>query len=46
MVRDTSSGFTKISTVIRLSGGGHAGEGEDSHGIRSTRSSSFGAAVS
>jgi L-alanine-DL-glutamate epimerase-like enolase superfamily enzyme len=29
LVRDTSSGFTKVSIVIRLSGGGHAGEGED-----------------
>ena len=28
-MRDTSSGFTKISTVVRLSGGSHAGEGED-----------------
>jgi len=29
MVRDTSSGFTKVSIVVRLSGAGHAGEGED-----------------
>jgi hypothetical protein len=29
LVRDTSSGFTKISTVVRLSGSGHEGEGED-----------------
>jgi hypothetical protein len=29
LVRDTSSGFTKISIVVRLSGGGHDGEGED-----------------
>jgi hypothetical protein len=29
LVRDTSSGFTKVSIVVRLSGGGHAGEGED-----------------
>jgi L-alanine-DL-glutamate epimerase-like enolase superfamily enzyme len=29
MARDTSSGFTKISTVIRLSGAGHEGQGED-----------------
>jgi hypothetical protein len=29
LVRDTSSGFTKISVVARLSGGGHVGEGED-----------------
>jgi hypothetical protein len=29
LVRDTSSGFTKVSIVIRLSGGGHDGEGED-----------------
>ena len=28
-MRDTSSGFTKISIVARLSGGGHVGEGED-----------------
>ncbi|MBV9196858.1 MAG: hypothetical protein JO168_22200 [Solirubrobacterales bacterium] len=29
LVRDTSSGFTKVSIVVRLSGGGEAGEGED-----------------
>ena len=29
IVRDTSSGFTKVSIVVRLSGGSHAGEGED-----------------
>ena len=29
LVRDTSSGFTKVSIVVRLSGGGHEGEGED-----------------
>ena len=29
LVRDTSSGFTKVSIVVRLSGGGHVGEGED-----------------
>ena len=29
IVRDTSSGFTKVSTVVRLSGAGHVGEGED-----------------
>jgi hypothetical protein len=29
LVRDTSSGFTKVSTVVRLTGGGHVGEGED-----------------
>ena len=29
MVRDTSSGFTKITTVIRLRGGGEEGLGED-----------------
>ena len=29
LVRDTSSGFTKVSTVVRLMGDGHAGEGED-----------------
>jgi hypothetical protein len=29
LVRDTSSGFTKVSIVVRLTGGGHAGEGED-----------------
>jgi L-alanine-DL-glutamate epimerase-like enolase superfamily enzyme len=28
-VRDTSSGFTKVSIVTRLSGEGHDGEGED-----------------
>ncbi len=29
LVRDTSSGFTKVSIVVRLSGGGHEGQGED-----------------
>jgi hypothetical protein len=29
MARDTTSGFTKISTVVRLIGGGHEGQGED-----------------
>jgi hypothetical protein len=29
LVRDTSSGFTKVSIVVRLRGGGHDGEGED-----------------
>jgi hypothetical protein len=29
LVRDTSSGFTKVSIVVRLNGGGHDGEGED-----------------
>jgi L-alanine-DL-glutamate epimerase-like enolase superfamily enzyme len=29
LVRDTSSGFTKVSIVVRLTGGGHQGEGED-----------------
>jgi len=29
LVRDTTSGFTKISIVVRLSGEGHVGEGED-----------------
>jgi hypothetical protein len=29
LVRDTSSGFTKVSLVVRLGGGGHVGEGED-----------------
>jgi hypothetical protein len=29
LVRDTSSGFTKVSLVVRLSGGSHVGEGED-----------------
>src|SRR5947207_4626266 len=29
LVRDTSSGFTKVSIIARLSGGGHVGEGED-----------------
>src|SRR5436305_14577675 len=28
LVRDTSSGFTKVSIVVRLSGEGHEGEGE------------------
>jgi L-alanine-DL-glutamate epimerase-like enolase superfamily enzyme len=29
LVRDTSGGFTKVSIVVRLSGEGHEGEGED-----------------
>jgi hypothetical protein len=29
LVRDVSSGFTKVSTIVGLSGGGHDGEGED-----------------
>jgi hypothetical protein len=29
LVRDTSSGFTKISIVVRLIGDGHEGQGED-----------------
>jgi L-alanine-DL-glutamate epimerase-like enolase superfamily enzyme len=29
IVRDTSSGFTKVSTVVRLTGDGHEGQGED-----------------
>ena len=29
LVRDTTSGFTKVSIVVRLGGGGHVGEGED-----------------
>lgn len=29
LARDTSSGFTKVSTVITLSGNGHEGQGED-----------------
>src|SRR3954452_5647811 len=29
IVRDTSSGFTKVSLVVRLGGGSHVGEGED-----------------
>src|SRR3954449_2407656 len=29
MARDTTSGFTKISIVVRLTGGGHEGQGED-----------------
>jgi hypothetical protein len=29
IVRDTTSGFTKVSTVVRLSGADHVGEGED-----------------
>src|SRR3954469_3879152 len=29
LARDTSSGFTKVSTVIRLTGHGHEGQGED-----------------
>jgi hypothetical protein len=28
-VRDTSSGFTKVSIVVRLTGASHVGEGED-----------------
>jgi hypothetical protein len=29
LTRDTSSGFTKVSTVVRLTGDGHEGQGED-----------------
>src|SRR5437762_2145578 len=29
LARDTTSGFTKISTVVRLTGAGHEGQGED-----------------
>ncbi len=29
LTRDTSSGFTKISIVVRLTGNGHEGQGED-----------------
>jgi len=29
LARDTSSGFTKVSTVVRLTGAGHEGQGED-----------------
>jgi hypothetical protein len=29
LVRDTSSGFTKVSLVVRLGDGSHVGEGED-----------------
>src|SRR5215217_6108998 len=29
LARDTSSGFTKVSTVVRLTGKGHEGQGED-----------------
>jgi hypothetical protein len=29
LVRDTSSGFTKVSLVVRLAGGSEVGEGED-----------------
>jgi L-alanine-DL-glutamate epimerase-like enolase superfamily enzyme len=29
LVRDTSSGFTKVSIVVRLTGDGHEGQGED-----------------
>src|SRR5688500_11189654 len=29
LTRDTSSGFTKVSTVVRLTGNGHEGQGED-----------------
>src|SRR3954463_2208981 len=29
LARDTSSGFTKVSTVVRLIGNGHEGQGED-----------------
>jgi hypothetical protein len=29
IVRDTTSGFTKVSIVVRLSGADHVGEGED-----------------
>ncbi len=29
LARDTSGGFTKVSTVVRLTGDGHEGQGED-----------------
>src|ERR687888_344472 len=29
LARDTTSGFTKVSIVVRLTGGGHEGQGED-----------------
>jgi hypothetical protein len=29
LVRETSSGFTKVSIIVRLTGGGQQGEGED-----------------
>jgi hypothetical protein len=29
LVRDTTSGFTKVSIVVRLTGNGHEGKGED-----------------
>src|SRR5215212_4692925 len=29
LARDTSGGFTKVSTVVRLTGNGHEGQGED-----------------
>ena len=29
LVRDTSSGFSKVSIVVRLTGNGHEGQGED-----------------
>jgi hypothetical protein len=29
LVRDTSSGFTKVSIVVRLAGDGYEGQGED-----------------
>src|SRR3954468_19312711 len=29
IVRDTTSGFTKVSIVVRLGGGSHVGGGED-----------------
>ena len=29
LARDTSSGFTKLSIVVRLTGNGHEGQGED-----------------
>src|ERR687897_2749978 len=29
LARDTSSGFTKVSIVVRLTGAGHEGQGED-----------------
>src|SRR5438270_7104104 len=29
LARDTTGGFTKISTVVRLTGNGHEGQGED-----------------
>src|SRR6266480_7432165 len=29
LARDTTSGFTKVSIVVRLTGAGHEGQGED-----------------